>query len=211
MFNILCSQFPHSPYKTTLHFVALTSKPTKTKLIPLPPLIFHRKKKMEFRLRALLCFMVILTLMAKSNGGKIAIYWGQNGNEGTLADTCATGNYQIVILAFLAVFGNGQTPQINLAGHCDPFSNGCIHVSSDIKSCQAKGIKVTMFDYYYLLLLSSSLTSNRIKIRIYQSLQKLPLLIIIINLIIIEFNHYNIYHLNYVGIGRLSILDYICC
>ncbi|KGN56471.1 acidic endochitinase [Cucumis sativus] len=99
---------------------------------------------MEFRRRALLFFMVILTLMAKSNGGKIAIYWGQNGNEDTLAGTCASGNFQIVILAFLAVFGNGQTPQLNLAGHCDPFSNGCIRLSSEIKSCQAKGIKVIL-------------------------------------------------------------------
>ncbi|CAK9319107.1 unnamed protein product [Citrullus colocynthis] len=99
---------------------------------------------MEFRRRALLCIMVILTLMVRSNGGKIAIYWGQNGNEGTLAETCATGNYQIVILAFLSVFGNGQAPQINLAGHCDPFSKGCTHLSSDIKSCQAKGIKVIL-------------------------------------------------------------------
>lgn len=147
MFNIFCHHFPHSPYKSTLHFIALTTKPTKTKLTPPPPLIFHRKK-MEFRRRALLFFMVILTLMAKSNGGKIAIYWGQNGNEDTLAGTCASGNFQIVILAFLAVFGNGQTPQLNLAGHCDPFSNGCIRLSSEIKSCQAKGIKVTKFDYY---------------------------------------------------------------
>ncbi|XP_022147474.1 acidic endochitinase-like [Momordica charantia] len=102
---------------------------------------------MEFRLKtrgALLCFMVILTVMAKSNAGKIAIYWGQNGNEGTLADTCATGNYQIVILAFLSVFGNGQKPQINLAGHCDPFSNGCTKLTSDVKSCQARGIKVIL-------------------------------------------------------------------
>ncbi|KAG6597113.1 Acidic endochitinase, partial [Cucurbita argyrosperma subsp. sororia] len=99
---------------------------------------------MEFRRRALLLCIMVLTLMAKSNAGKIAIYWGQNGNEGTLADTCATGNYQIVILAFLSVFGNGQTPQINLAGHCDPFSNGCTKLSSDVKSCQARGIKVIL-------------------------------------------------------------------
>ncbi|RYR64879.1 hypothetical protein Ahy_A03g010908 isoform C [Arachis hypogaea] len=33
---------------------------------------------------------------------------------------------------------------INLAGHCDPYSNGCTGLSSDIKSCQAKGIKVLL-------------------------------------------------------------------
>ncbi|KAK8647932.1 hypothetical protein V6N13_121656 [Hibiscus sabdariffa] len=77
---------------------------------------------------------VILVLVA----GDIAIYWGQNGNEGTLAETCATGNYNFVNLAFLPTFGNGQTPRINLAGHCDPYGNGCTDLSSDIKSCQAK-------------------------------------------------------------------------
>ncbi|PQM37071.1 hevamine-A [Prunus yedoensis var. nudiflora] len=74
----------------------------------------------------------------------IAIYWGQNGNEGTLEETCATGNYEFVNLAFLPTFGNGQTPMINLAGHCDPYTNGCTGLSSDIKSCQAKGVKVIL-------------------------------------------------------------------
>ncbi|KAL0308563.1 UNVERIFIED_CONTAM: Acidic endochitinase [Sesamum radiatum] len=83
-------------------------------------------------------------LFSLSQAGKISIYWGQNGNEGTLADTCATGNYGFVNLAFLATFGNGQTPMINLAGHCDPTVNGCTTLSSDIKSCQAKGIKVML-------------------------------------------------------------------
>ncbi|CAK7348799.1 unnamed protein product [Dovyalis caffra] len=50
-----------------------------------------------------------------SDAGGIAVYWGQNGNEGTLADTCATGNYEYVNLAFLTSFGNCQTPMINLA------------------------------------------------------------------------------------------------
>ncbi|KAL0374417.1 UNVERIFIED_CONTAM: Acidic endochitinase [Sesamum radiatum] len=83
-------------------------------------------------------------LFSLSQAGKISIYWGQNGNEGTLAETCATGNYDFVNLAFLATFGNGQTPMINLAGHCDPTVNGCTSLSSDIKSCQAKGIKVML-------------------------------------------------------------------
>ncbi|KAL7238997.1 hypothetical protein ACSBR2_004986 [Camellia fascicularis] len=88
--------------------------------------------------------LVMLLLVVGSNAGGIAIYWGQNGNEGTLAETCATGNYEFVILAFLATFGNGRTPMINLAGHCDPYSKGCTGVSSDIKSCQSKGIKVIL-------------------------------------------------------------------
>ncbi|KAK8650569.1 hypothetical protein V6N13_140201 [Hibiscus sabdariffa] len=87
---------------------------------------------------------IILLLIVNVGAGGIAIYWGQNGNEGTLAETCATGNYDFVNIAFLPTFGNGQTPMINLAGHCDPYSNGCTGLSSDIKSCQAKGIKVML-------------------------------------------------------------------
>ncbi|KAG6749572.1 hypothetical protein POTOM_046624 [Populus tomentosa] len=88
--------------------------------------------------------LVLLILARGSDAGGIAIYWSQNGNEGTLADTCATGNYQYVNLAFLVTFGNGQTPMINLAGHCDPYSNGCTSLSSDIKSCPAQGVKVML-------------------------------------------------------------------
>ncbi|CBI40450.3 unnamed protein product, partial [Vitis vinifera] len=87
---------------------------------------------------------IILLLVIGSDAGGIAIYWGQNGNEGTLAETCGTGNYDFVNIAFLSTFGNGQTPMINLAGHCDPYSNGCTSLSSDINSCQAKGIKVML-------------------------------------------------------------------
>nr|CAD1817883.1 unnamed protein product [Ananas comosus var. bracteatus] len=92
---------------------------------------------------ALLATLVIL-LAVRSNAGGIAIYWGQNGNEGTLAETCATGNYEYVNIAFLPTFGNGQTPMINLAGHCDPYSNGCTALSHDIRSCQRRGIKVML-------------------------------------------------------------------
>jgi chitinase len=45
-----------------------------------------------------------------SEAGGISIYWGQNGGEGTLAETCATGNYKFVNIAFLSAFGNGQPP-----------------------------------------------------------------------------------------------------
>ncbi|WCJ22682.1 Acidic endochitinase [Euphorbia peplus] len=89
-----------------------------------------------------LFLFVFFTAAVHSKAGGISIYWGQNGGEGTLAETCASGNYDYVNIAFLPVFGNGQPPQINLAGHCDPGS--CTGLSSDIKSCQAKGIKVML-------------------------------------------------------------------
>nr|POE48384.1 acidic endochitinase [Quercus suber] len=87
---------------------------------------------------------VILILVVGTNAGGIAIYWGQNGNEGTLAQTCATGKYAFVNVAFLPTFCNGQKPQINLAGHCDPTTNGCTRFSSEIQSCQSRGIKVML-------------------------------------------------------------------
>ncbi|XP_020704027.1 acidic endochitinase-like, partial [Dendrobium catenatum] len=92
----------------------------------------------------LVSLLALAALTATSQAGKIAIYWGQNGNEGSLAETCASGDYAFVILAFLCSFGNGQKPQLNLAGHCNPYSNGCTGLSSDIKSCQAQGIKVLL-------------------------------------------------------------------
>ncbi|KAJ0031670.1 hypothetical protein Pint_13907 [Pistacia integerrima] len=85
-----------------------------------------------------------LVLVTGIDAGGIAIYWGQNGNEGTLAETCATVNYDFVNIAFLPTFGNGQIPTLNLAGHCDPSVKGCTKLSSDIKSCQAEGIKVML-------------------------------------------------------------------
>ncbi|KAA8516114.1 hypothetical protein F0562_019293 [Nyssa sinensis] len=54
------------------------------------------------------------------------------------------GTYDFVNIAFLPTFGNGQTPMVNLAGNCDPYINGCTGLSSDIRSCQAKGIKVML-------------------------------------------------------------------
>ncbi|XP_038718590.1 hevamine-A-like [Tripterygium wilfordii] len=92
----------------------------------------------------LVVVLVVVIQFIGSDAGGIAIYWGQNGNEGTLAETCSTRNYEYAIIAFLPTFGNGQTPMLNLAGHCDPYNNGCTGLSSDIKSCQAKGIKVLL-------------------------------------------------------------------
>ncbi|XP_031501811.1 acidic endochitinase-like [Nymphaea colorata] len=92
----------------------------------------------------LLLLCAIGALIPFSIAGDIAIYWGQNGNEGSLASTCATGRYAYVNLAFLYIFGSGRTPQINLAGHCVPASGGCTGLSSDIRSCQQRGVKVLL-------------------------------------------------------------------
>nr|ADP68561.1 class 3 chitinase [Hippophae rhamnoides] len=92
----------------------------------------------------LLISLSVLALLQSSYAGGIAIYWGQNGNEGTLTQTCNTGKYSYANIAFLNKFGNGQTPEINLAGHCNPASKGCTSVSTGIGNCQNRGIKVML-------------------------------------------------------------------
>ncbi|GKC01462.1 acidic endochitinase SE2-like protein [Tanacetum coccineum] len=88
-----------------------------------------------------LLFVAAISLLISSEAAGIATYWGQHTDEGSLADACATGNYQFVNIGFLNIFGNGQTPVLNLAGHCDPAST-CSKYSSEIQACQNQGVKV---------------------------------------------------------------------
>lgn len=96
----------------------------------------------------LLILLLFVSHFEYSQSGGIATYWGQSNDnsEGSLADACATGNYQFVNIGFLSTFGNNQAPMLNLAGHCDtrPESNTCGRFSSDIASCQSKGVKVLL-------------------------------------------------------------------
>ena len=95
--------------------------------------------------RSSLSFLLSLALLVSTtNAGGIVIYWGQDGREGTLAETCNTSLFQIVNVAFLYKFGNFQQPKLNLAGHCDASSNGCKGLSKDIRTCQSRGIKVIL-------------------------------------------------------------------
>ncbi|KAL2922151.1 Acidic endochitinase [Bienertia sinuspersici] len=94
-------------------------------------------------------FLILLPLLTQARNcgghrGGIAIYWGQNGFEGRLNETCATGRYKYVNLAFLNIFGGGQVPSMNLAGHCNPQSGGCVGLSTEIEFCQKLGIKVLL-------------------------------------------------------------------
>ncbi|KAJ1284616.1 hypothetical protein BS78_03G218400 [Paspalum vaginatum] len=91
-----------------------------------------------------LALLLVAPMVGIASAGNIAVYWGQNGNEGTLADACNSGNYAYVLISFLTTFGNGQTPVLNLAGHCNPSSGGCTGLSSDIQTCQSLGIKVLL-------------------------------------------------------------------
>ncbi|OEL16983.1 Acidic endochitinase [Dichanthelium oligosanthes] len=84
----------------------------------------------------------LVAFAAVSSAGKVAVYWGQGSGDGTLAETCASGLYDFVNIAFVSAFGNGQPPVLNLGGHCDPGAGTCAVYSDDIKSCQASGVKV---------------------------------------------------------------------
>ncbi|CAH2049285.1 unnamed protein product [Thlaspi arvense] len=92
----------------------------------------------------LLVPLLLLPLLRASLAGEIAIYWGQNGFEATLSQTCDTGRFAYVNIAFLYIFGNGQVPRINLAGHCDPAGGGCRAISDEIRHCQKLGVKVML-------------------------------------------------------------------
>ncbi|KAK1668365.1 hypothetical protein QYE76_056524 [Lolium multiflorum] len=87
---------------------------------------------------------LFVALLATCQAGSIAVYWGQNDGEASLAETCASGNYEFVIVAFLRKFGKGQNPQLDLASHCHPSSGGCRGQSKDINACQSRGVKVLL-------------------------------------------------------------------
>ncbi|TVU35681.1 hypothetical protein EJB05_17582, partial [Eragrostis curvula] len=91
-----------------------------------------------------LALLLIAGMVDNTRARDVAVYWGQNGNEGTLADTCNSGSYTYVLISFLSTFGNGLTPALNLAGHCNPSAGGCTGLTSDIQACQSHGIKVLL-------------------------------------------------------------------
>ncbi|KAL6840473.1 hypothetical protein ACP4OV_030283 [Aristida adscensionis] len=99
----------------------------------------------ELYLSASLLFAVsALAAAAASDAVSIAVYWGQDAGEGTLRDTCGSGLYAYVNLAFLATFGGGRAPVLNLAGHCDAPSGTCASLAADVASCQSAGVKVLL-------------------------------------------------------------------
>ncbi|GAU32319.1 hypothetical protein TSUD_43610 [Trifolium subterraneum] len=94
-------------------------------------------------------FLLFLTLVGTSHAGGIAIYWGQSSDEGTLYEACATRRYTHINIAFLYRFGNGRTPQLNLAGHCNPSTNSCTRIGKDIKFL-GRAIETGLFDFVWI-------------------------------------------------------------
>ncbi|WVZ55694.1 hypothetical protein U9M48_006321 [Paspalum notatum var. saurae] len=95
-----------------------------------------------------LALLLVAAMAGIASAGNIAVYWGQNGDEGSLAEACNSGNYAFVMIAFLTTFGNnGQTPALNLAGHCGNGPGGScasLDLTADIQACQSQGIKVLL-------------------------------------------------------------------
>ncbi|KAK1324618.1 Acidic endochitinase [Acorus calamus] len=92
----------------------------------------------------LLFLLTLASFSASTSAGGIAIYWGQDGREGTLAAACATRNYAYVNIAFLSAYGNDKTSTLNLVGHCNPSAGKSTSVSTSIRACQRRGIKVML-------------------------------------------------------------------
>ncbi|KAL9148256.1 hypothetical protein ABFS82_12G030000 [Erythranthe guttata] len=122
----------------------------------------------------LILLLLVQNLLRTSAASDVGVHWGQDGNEGTLADTCATGKYSYVNIAFLNRFGGGQTPQLNLAGHCNqgrnhvvprggsrpcrkkipwvrgsapdcnPTSSSCRAVGAGIRACQSRSVRLLL-------------------------------------------------------------------
>ncbi|KAI9110332.1 hypothetical protein K1719_018774 [Acacia pycnantha] len=93
--------------------------------------------------QSLLPFLLFIQICSPKSDD-IAVLWSQNGNEGNLTETCAAGRYSFILIGLLSSFGNGETPQLSLASHCDPSSSGCSGIGRDIKYCQHQGIKVML-------------------------------------------------------------------
>ncbi|KAK7391143.1 hypothetical protein VNO78_19548 [Psophocarpus tetragonolobus] len=90
---------------------------------------------------SLLCFLTL----SLANNGKIAVYWGQDAEDGSLKSTCESGNYNIVFISFLNTFGCRRNPTLNLDAHCGPnMDKPCTILSSETEVCQNKGVKVLL-------------------------------------------------------------------
>lgn len=93
-------------------------------------------------------------LSARSASGQNVVYWGQNGggtveNNDLSAYCTSTSGIDIIVLAFLYSFGNGNLiPSGTIGQSCYISTSGegqnCAALTSAIATCQAAGIKVIL-------------------------------------------------------------------
>ncbi|CAJ1976975.1 unnamed protein product [Sphenostylis stenocarpa] len=88
-------------------------------------------------------FLLTTSLAEKEKPG-IAVYWGQNPGDGSLQDTCNSGNYKIVLMSYLKEFGCNRDPSLDFDGHCGVGIKPCKSLHSEIQGCQKKGVKVLL-------------------------------------------------------------------
>lgn len=93
-------------------------------------------------------------LFSRTSGAQTAVYWGQNSvqaiENNDLAMYCTSSSgIDIVILAFLYGYGNGQNiPSGTIGQSCSIDTSGnpsdCADLASSIATCQANGVKVIL-------------------------------------------------------------------
>lgn len=70
------------------------------------------------------------------------VYWGQNNQENDLADYCtSTEGVDVLVLAFVYEYGNGQIPYGNFGEYC-VTSQECTDLENSIATCKAAGKKI---------------------------------------------------------------------
>jgi hypothetical protein len=104
----------HYLAKRAKAFRVLQHKAPLDQLEPSTDLVLKMAARCSWSPPVLALILLVAGMVSNTRAGNIAVYWGQNGNEGSLADVCNSGNYAYVLIAFLSTFGNGQQPQLNL-------------------------------------------------------------------------------------------------
>ncbi|EAY81872.1 hypothetical protein OsI_37037 [Oryza sativa Indica Group] len=96
----------------------------------------QRRRSSATAVFLLLSLLLLLQSAAAYPQGKrqnVAVFWGRNKAEGSLSSICDSGDYNIVIISFLSVFGHGKY-WLDLSGH------DLRDVGADIRHCQSKGV-----------------------------------------------------------------------
>lgn len=89
-------------------------------------------------------------LHTRASGGQNVVYWGQDNNVQPLSNYCTSSSgIDIIVLAFLYEYGNGQTIASGTIGdQCYISSAGvpqnCDSLATDIETCKSNGIKVIL-------------------------------------------------------------------
>ena len=86
--------------------------------------------------------IVDTSIEARQASSQQVLYWGQNNLEQSLGTYCQSGQgVDIIVLAFIYQYGNGQTPYGNFGNDC-VTSQECTSLEQDVATCQAAGKKV---------------------------------------------------------------------